>query len=88
MATPQLEPEGFFTLERRADRWWLITPEGERFFSLGLNHIDPATMRYPENRDYILRNAGYSGWVALEYEASEEPLEAIPRWLDKLKKLI
>jgi hypothetical protein len=27
----------------------LITPEGRPFFSLGVNHIDPATMRYPEN---------------------------------------
>jgi sugar phosphate isomerase/epimerase len=36
----------------------------------------------------ILRDAGYSGWVALEYEASEEPLEAIPRWLDKLRQSI
>ncbi len=36
----------------------------------------------------ILRDAGYSGWVALEYEASEEPLEAIPGWLDQLKALV
>ena len=36
----------------------------------------------------ILRDAGYSGWVALEYEASEEPIEAVPRWLDKLRPLI
>ena len=36
----------------------------------------------------ILRAAGYSGWVALEYEAKEEPLEAIPRYLDQLRKLI
>ena len=36
----------------------------------------------------ILKDAGYSGWVALEYEAAEEPLEAIPRWLDKLKPLV
>lgn len=36
----------------------------------------------------ILRDAGYSGWVALEYEAAEEPIEAIPRWLNQLKKII
>ncbi len=33
----------------------------------------------------ILRDAGYSGWVALEYEAQQEPLDAIPAWLEKLK---
>lgn len=36
----------------------------------------------------ILRDAGYSGWVALEYEAEEEPREAIPRWIGELKKWI
>lgn len=36
----------------------------------------------------ILKDAGYSGWVALEYEAEEEPLDAIPRWLDQLRPLI
>jgi hydroxypyruvate isomerase len=35
-----------------------------------------------------LQDVGYSGWVALEYEAKEEPLEAIPRYLDQLRKLI
>jgi len=47
--TTQASPGGFFTLGRRKDHWWLVTPEGRPFFSLGLNHIDPATMRYPES---------------------------------------
>ena len=47
--TTQPEPDGFFTLGRRADHWWLITPYGKPFFTMGLNHIDPATLRYPEN---------------------------------------
>ena len=45
----QAKPDGFFTLGRRDERWWLMTPDGEPFFSLGLNHIDPASLRYPEN---------------------------------------
>ena len=47
--TTQASPAGFFTLDRRNERWWLVTPEGKPFFSLGLNHIDPASLRYPEN---------------------------------------
>jgi hypothetical protein len=47
--TTQLEPEGFFTLGQRKGHWWFLTPEARPFFSLGLNHIDPASMRYPEN---------------------------------------
>lgn len=42
--------EGFFSLEKRRGRWWLITPEGNPFFSIGLNHIDAASLRYVENR--------------------------------------
>lgn len=34
----------------------------------------------------ILKDSHYSGWVALEYEAAEPPLEAIPRWLSEIKK--
>ena len=48
-ATTQSEPAGFFTLGQRDGHWWLITPDGESFFTIGLNHIDPATLRYPEN---------------------------------------
>lgn len=40
---------GFFHLKRLRGRWWLISPQGEPFFSIGLNHIDPASLRYPEN---------------------------------------
>jgi sugar phosphate isomerase/epimerase len=36
----------------------------------------------------ILRSAGYRGYVALEYEAKEEPKKAIPRHLEALKKLM
>ena len=47
--TTQIEPKGFFTLGRRKDHWWLIKPDGKPFFTMGLNHIDPASLRYPEN---------------------------------------
>ena len=47
--TTQTRPQGFFTLGRRKDHWWLITPDGKPFFTMGLNHIDPASLRYSEN---------------------------------------
>jgi sugar phosphate isomerase/epimerase len=36
----------------------------------------------------ILRKAEYSGFVVLEYEAKEEPRDAVPRYIEKLKKLL
>ena len=51
---------GFFTLGQRKDHWWLITPEGKPFFTMGLNHIDPASLRYPENIDIWRKKYGGS----------------------------
>ncbi|GIW81784.1 MAG: xylose isomerase [Gemmatales bacterium] len=36
----------------------------------------------------MLRGVGYRGYVVLEYEAAEEPKEAVPRHLATLRKLI
>jgi sugar phosphate isomerase/epimerase len=36
----------------------------------------------------ILRQVRYRGYVALEYEAADPPLEAIPRYVSNLKKLL
>jgi sugar phosphate isomerase/epimerase len=36
----------------------------------------------------ILRNTGYRGYVALEYEAAEDPRTAVPRHMETLKKLV
>lgn len=47
--TTQFEPKGFFTLGKQKNHWWLITPDGKPFFTMGINHIDPASLRYPEN---------------------------------------
>lgn len=45
----QKESSGFFTVGRRGDHWWSITPQGEAFFSIGMNHIDSSALRYAEN---------------------------------------
>jgi len=45
------EHRGFFRTAQRHGRWWLVAPEGEVFFSLGLNHIDSSPLRYPEAGD-------------------------------------
>ena len=40
---------GFFQIEQRDDRWWFVTPEGEPFWSIGMNHIDSAALRFAES---------------------------------------
>lgn len=36
----------------------------------------------------ILRKANYRGYVALEYEAKEDPMTGVPKYLDKIRKAI
>ena len=36
----------------------------------------------------ILADAGYRGYAALEYEGSQEPREAIPRYIERLQKIL
>lgn len=36
----------------------------------------------------ILREANYQGWVALEYEAKEDPWTGVPKYLEQLRKVI
>ena len=36
----------------------------------------------------ILRKVNYRGYVALEYEAEEDPLTAVPKYVEKLKALL
>jgi sugar phosphate isomerase/epimerase len=36
----------------------------------------------------ILKDAGYRGYVTLEYEAAEEPLKAVPRYIEQLRALL
>ncbi len=47
--TTQPKPNGYFSLGKASGHWWLLDPDGHPFFTMGLNHIDPASLRYPEN---------------------------------------
>lgn len=41
-AGPQLEATGYFRTTERDGKWWLVTPSGHLFFSLGFNAITAA----------------------------------------------
>jgi hypothetical protein len=40
------ESKRFFTVDKRNGRWWLVTPQNEYIFSIGMNHVDPAAIRF------------------------------------------
>lgn len=62
---PSSKP-GCFDVARRDGRWWFVTPEGERFWSIGLNHIDGAALRFLESGGVWRREFGNSQarWLA------------------------
>jgi hypothetical protein len=47
---------GFFRTERAGGRWWLVTPEGNPFFSIGMDVIAPSGATYVEGREFMFRD--------------------------------
>jgi hypothetical protein len=51
---PAFEGTGFFRTEKRNGRWWLVTPEGHSFWSLGVNAVNAdSSQTYVEGREYM-----------------------------------
>lgn len=47
---------GFFRTERRDGRWWLVTPEGNGFFSIGMDVIALTGETYVDGREFMFRD--------------------------------
>jgi hypothetical protein len=47
---------GFFRTERRDGRWWLVTPKGHGFFSIGIDAVAPSGTTYVEGREFMFRD--------------------------------
>ena len=53
----RFEASGYFRLQK-ADRWWLVTPEGNAFLSFGVNHVEPGLLQQAENREHWRKALG------------------------------
>jgi hypothetical protein len=47
---------GFFRTERRDGRWWLVTPEGHAFFSIGMDVVRASEATYVDGREFMFRD--------------------------------
>jgi hypothetical protein len=54
----QFEATGFFRTEHDGKRWWLVTPEGNAFLSLGVNHYHAGWWAQDYNQDHWIREFG------------------------------
>ena len=80
---------GYFRLAQEDGVWWLVTPENERFFSIGVNHIDPNLLlteadraasiaRYGEDLVGENDRANPDGEAAMRY--MKESLDRLESW--------
>ncbi len=54
---PTFKASGFFHTEKRDGRWYLVTPEGHPFYSLGVNTVSPDVSRtYVSGREYMFES--------------------------------
>jgi hypothetical protein len=52
----QFRATGFFRTERRDGRWWLVTPEGKPFFSIGMDSVVAGGASYIDGREFMFRD--------------------------------
>ena len=82
----QAEPTGFFRVAQVQGRWWLITPDGRGFLSVGVNHVDYSEDRSSEAVRFVtghLRDWGFNtiGWSQeLLSEFGSGPAIHSPGW--------
>jgi len=54
---PTFKASGFFRTEKLGDRWYLVTPEGHPFYSLGVNAVTAGdSQTYIEGREQMFSN--------------------------------
>ena len=58
VSPPPKSAEGFVRVEQRDGVWWLVSPEGEPFVSIGLNHVAPEMLLLPGNQETTLQRYG------------------------------
>ena len=74
LAGPFFGATGFFRTERRDGRWWLVTPDGHGFFSLGIDVVAPNIgATFVEGREFMFAELpGPGGPLATHYSYGDE----------------
>ncbi|MCY1276323.1 hypothetical protein D9M69_239230 [compost metagenome] len=70
----RFEASGFFRSEKRNGRWWLVTPDGHPFWSLGVNTVNAeSSQTYVEGREYMFASLPRDGEpLAVFYGQSDD----------------
>ena len=67
------EATGFFRVEKRDDRWFLVSPEGNPFYSLGVNAVSAwQSQTYVEGRESLFTNLPKDGEPLATYYGTRD----------------
>jgi hypothetical protein len=66
---------GFFDVREIDGRWWFVSPEGNAFFSVGMNHLDLAALKHADNI-HIFQNRYAGSTERFIREGISAPLRA------------
>ncbi|WP_252273991.1 beta-agarase [Pseudomonas subflava] len=70
---PTFEAKGFFRTEKRDGRWYLVTPEGNPFYSLGVNAVSAwQSQTYVEGREGMFAALPKDGEPLAAYYGSRD----------------
>ncbi|MEM7143642.1 MAG: beta-agarase [Verrucomicrobiota bacterium] len=73
------EATGFVRVEQIDGVWWFIGPDGDRFVSIGVNHIEPHLWLAPYNQEATLARYGEDMLVEGRFNPNGE---AARKWID------
>jgi hypothetical protein len=76
---PVIGKVGFFHLERQEGTWWLVDPDGQRFVTIGMNHVEPSLVLSDVNRRQTL--ARYGRGFVTDRGAPDREGPEVQRWL-------
>ena len=78
--------KGFFRLAKENGVWWFLTPEGNKFVSLGINHIEPVLICSDNNKELFIKKYG-KDLIDKDGRPNKKGIAA-KRWLDDSINLI
>jgi len=73
-----LDVTGFFHAQQAGGRWWLVTPDGKPFYSLGVNHVTASS-----DTDQQTGKCPYCEAVAKDYPSTQAWVDATVKRLQR-----
>ncbi|MGN7401952.1 hypothetical protein ACTHO0_19040 [Cytobacillus praedii] len=78
------ETNNFISVRKIDNVWWLISPKGSPFISLGINHVDPHYLLAEYNKEHTLKEYG-EDFVDVENNFNINGKGA-NKWIEDVKK--